>query len=212
MFFFFLMIRRPPRSTLFPYTTLFRSFTAAHGTEHRQELVLLDLEAQVFQRPRRRQAGVGIADVKGLQQRRGGVGRHPARPIQRVALACSRSASRSNTSTSAPTVAMPISMVGTRGYAPESARRYPRLGILASINSATTIVTHARPAATRTLLKIEGNDAGSTILRKRSQRLAPSEAAASRYTRGTARTPWGAPSSVITATLVAIRSTLEASP
>src|SRR3712207_8289517 len=26
MFFFFLMIRRPPRSTLFPYTTLFRSY------------------------------------------------------------------------------------------------------------------------------------------------------------------------------------------
>src|SRR2546430_12736003 len=26
VFFFFLMIRRPPRSTLFPYTTLFRSF------------------------------------------------------------------------------------------------------------------------------------------------------------------------------------------
>src|SRR5262249_60926982 len=29
--FFFLMIRRPPRSTLFPYTTLFRSFW---GTAH----------------------------------------------------------------------------------------------------------------------------------------------------------------------------------
>src|SRR2546430_7092434 len=28
-FFFFLMIRRPPRSTLFPYTTLFRSTTLA---------------------------------------------------------------------------------------------------------------------------------------------------------------------------------------
>src|SRR5262245_65348281 len=27
--FFFLMIRRPPRSTLFPYTTLFRSVSAA---------------------------------------------------------------------------------------------------------------------------------------------------------------------------------------
>src|SRR2546430_13756005 len=27
-FFFFLMIRRPPRSTLFPYTTLFRSIDA----------------------------------------------------------------------------------------------------------------------------------------------------------------------------------------
>src|SRR3989442_13726112 len=28
LFFFFLMIRRPPRSTLFPYTTLFRSGVA----------------------------------------------------------------------------------------------------------------------------------------------------------------------------------------
>src|SRR5215813_11943955 len=28
LFFFFLMIRRPPRSTLFPYTTLFRSWPA----------------------------------------------------------------------------------------------------------------------------------------------------------------------------------------
>src|SRR5437899_4399216 len=27
--FFFLMTRRPPRSTLFPYTTLFRSFTSS---------------------------------------------------------------------------------------------------------------------------------------------------------------------------------------
>src|SRR5256885_14671481 len=31
-FFFFLMIRRPPRSTLFPYTTLFRSLLS--GVEH----------------------------------------------------------------------------------------------------------------------------------------------------------------------------------
>src|SRR3712207_8280257 len=29
--FFFLMIRRPPRSTLFPYTTLFRSVVAVVG-------------------------------------------------------------------------------------------------------------------------------------------------------------------------------------
>src|SRR3712207_7866152 len=29
--FFFLMIRRPPRSTLFPYTTLFRSQRGANG-------------------------------------------------------------------------------------------------------------------------------------------------------------------------------------
>src|SRR3712207_9098298 len=31
MLFFFLMIRRPPRSTLFPYTTLFRSDDEATG-------------------------------------------------------------------------------------------------------------------------------------------------------------------------------------
>src|SRR5687768_17793850 len=30
-FLFFLMIRRPPRSTLFPYTTLFRSGVAGEG-------------------------------------------------------------------------------------------------------------------------------------------------------------------------------------
>src|SRR2546428_5624141 len=36
IFFFFLMIRRPPRSTLFPYTTLFRSlevFAVTLGVE-----------------------------------------------------------------------------------------------------------------------------------------------------------------------------------
>src|SRR2546429_1740129 len=31
LLFFFLMIRRPPRSTLFPYTTLFRSLPAGYG-------------------------------------------------------------------------------------------------------------------------------------------------------------------------------------
>src|SRR5260221_11168020 len=34
--FFFLMIRRPPRSTLFPYTTLFRSLRHRHRTRQRQ--------------------------------------------------------------------------------------------------------------------------------------------------------------------------------
>src|SRR5256885_13141537 len=32
LFFFFLMIRRPPRSTLFPYTTLFRSHLQARAS------------------------------------------------------------------------------------------------------------------------------------------------------------------------------------
>src|SRR3712207_8204976 len=43
LLFFFLMIRRPPRSTLFPYTTLFRS--GADGVPHR---------AHLDQRPARR--------------------------------------------------------------------------------------------------------------------------------------------------------------
>src|SRR5688572_32444892 len=40
--FFFLMIRRPPRSTLFPYTTLFRSslcLVAAEQPEHARLLL-----------------------------------------------------------------------------------------------------------------------------------------------------------------------------
>src|SRR5256885_7359325 len=37
MFFFFLMIRRPPRSTLFPYTTLFRSRHRPHRQERRRQ-------------------------------------------------------------------------------------------------------------------------------------------------------------------------------
>src|SRR6266446_9814646 len=35
VFFFFLMIRRPPRSTLFPYTTLFRSRPGGAGRARR---------------------------------------------------------------------------------------------------------------------------------------------------------------------------------
>src|SRR5256885_15986300 len=36
LFFFFLMIRRPPRSTLFPYTTLFRSQEAVQNQNEPQ--------------------------------------------------------------------------------------------------------------------------------------------------------------------------------
>src|SRR2546427_6674806 len=36
LFFFFLMIRRPPRSTLFPYTTLFRSHAAERAVASRE--------------------------------------------------------------------------------------------------------------------------------------------------------------------------------
>src|SRR5207249_6991247 len=40
LLFFFLMIRRPPRSTLFPYTTLFRSWTAGKWSESPDAVVM----------------------------------------------------------------------------------------------------------------------------------------------------------------------------
>src|ERR1044071_10075571 len=43
LFFFFLMIRRPPRSTLFPYTTLFRSdhdVSQSNGPANRPRWIL----------------------------------------------------------------------------------------------------------------------------------------------------------------------------
>src|SRR6266496_5225758 len=49
-FFFFLMIRRPPRSTLFPYTTLFRS--------QRPVVRRVELDPLQPERPREDQLGV----------------------------------------------------------------------------------------------------------------------------------------------------------
>src|SRR5690349_24582524 len=47
--FFFLMLRRPPRSTLFPYTTLFRSMFSEHpvelGLRGREDLTLSELRS-----------------------------------------------------------------------------------------------------------------------------------------------------------------------
>src|SRR2546430_17698999 len=42
LFFFFLMIRRPPRSTLFPYTTLFRSPGSSLNTLRRDGRTVFD--------------------------------------------------------------------------------------------------------------------------------------------------------------------------
>src|SRR3712207_8863457 len=43
-FFFFLMIRRPPRSTLFPYTTLFRSRHTALRSHLRGAFVVQEVD------------------------------------------------------------------------------------------------------------------------------------------------------------------------
>src|SRR5437763_14438012 len=50
-FFFFLIIRRPPRSTLFPYTTLFRSLG----------LVAVRIARMAIRRERHHHAGVALA-------------------------------------------------------------------------------------------------------------------------------------------------------
>src|SRR2546429_6081578 len=57
------MIRRPPRSTLFPYTTLFRSRDRDPGA-HRIELCLL--QGQVVDRaPTVREANPGRGEIEG---------------------------------------------------------------------------------------------------------------------------------------------------
>src|SRR2546430_7550992 len=66
MFFFFLMIRRPPRSTLFPYTTLFRSVaTARLAARHATAEDDARLEQRVgAMRSARRRAELLDADVE----------------------------------------------------------------------------------------------------------------------------------------------------
>src|SRR5256885_5344804 len=58
-FFFFLMIRRPPRSTLFPYTTLFRSI----GIEQDVYSLPLQQEATLSQPPQTKTAVAPIGGV-----------------------------------------------------------------------------------------------------------------------------------------------------
>src|SRR5256884_2873714 len=53
LYFFFLMIRRPPRSTLFPYTTLFRSQSDRRLQAHRQTGSGRDSAARKTRRPLR---------------------------------------------------------------------------------------------------------------------------------------------------------------
>src|SRR2546426_5098587 len=57
--FFFLMIRRPPRSTLFPYTTLFRSVTTSE-THHDYPSLSAQLHSRLLVRE-----NCGALDVGG---------------------------------------------------------------------------------------------------------------------------------------------------
>src|SRR3989442_3500286 len=53
------MIRRPPRSTLFPYTTLFRSLHRSAASQERHELSALHIAEGAVQRPH-----IGSADLE----------------------------------------------------------------------------------------------------------------------------------------------------
>src|SRR2546425_8782510 len=94
------MIRRPPRSTLFPYTTLFRSFAPERrelgpGTD---EYVLRDVVGRVRADHPPHQAvhprHVGLvqalegAAVTGCGERRVGSFRVPQRPLVRISAQC----------------------------------------------------------------------------------------------------------------------------
>src|SRR2546422_3403875 len=59
------MIRRPPRSTLFPYTTLFRSrvFDVLHGGQRREEIELLENEPDALAADRGQERGPGGIDA-----------------------------------------------------------------------------------------------------------------------------------------------------
>src|SRR5688572_32419053 len=80
--FFFLMIRRPPRSTLFPYTTLFRSHYAVSGNKALSvsRSVLIQRGFQVVRVER-----VGPTQV--IYFRRGNNGRGKGKgPLQRMVI------------------------------------------------------------------------------------------------------------------------------
>src|SRR2546422_11532225 len=67
--FFFLMIRRPPRSTLFPYTTLFRSpVLPARGEMDRSQRPLHRVDAPVLPQAGHRILGAGY--VRGRERDR----------------------------------------------------------------------------------------------------------------------------------------------
>src|SRR2546429_9961440 len=76
-FFFFLMIRRPPRSTLFPYTTLFRSWPTS--TRAASEKSPVDTKQSLLQQPLNRKLRIQLE--------------HPEPPARALLMVCQERAS-----------------------------------------------------------------------------------------------------------------------
>src|SRR3712207_7981879 len=74
------MIRRPPRSTLFPYTTLFRSLPEARGNGVRVSLLTVCRNGRAILMPAIRLAGAVTVTRKHLEHnvRTDGIGLLPA--------------------------------------------------------------------------------------------------------------------------------------
>src|SRR5258708_24304859 len=63
VFFFFLMIRRPPRSTLFPYTTLFRSWACGVTATHEASADADGVEASLDLAFQRHRLGLALKQI-----------------------------------------------------------------------------------------------------------------------------------------------------
>src|SRR2546422_5458292 len=63
------MIRRPPRSTLFPYTTLFRSLNVTLATAHAETLTGLLATTAYHYRVKSRDAAGNLATLRGSGRR-----------------------------------------------------------------------------------------------------------------------------------------------
>src|SRR3712207_7378124 len=71
------MIRRPPRSTLFPYTTLFRSWWAPRGEQGRKVVILKDGPRDITH------GQIGMAFGKGRMGNAGGFFRNRLDDVRR---------------------------------------------------------------------------------------------------------------------------------
>src|SRR3712207_6865375 len=99
--FFFLMIRRPPRSTLLPYTTLFRSHRLLHRRQRRDDrvVVLLHRREERFAGPALEQLDV-LLEVMAGAERAARSEEHTSELQSRPYLVCRLLLEKNNTQTS----------------------------------------------------------------------------------------------------------------